>query len=45
MAAIHPTERRDRTDDRLDPWPESRIERELLEIQRAKATCIPRSDR
>ncbi|AEH39452.1 hypothetical protein [Halopiger xanaduensis] len=26
---------------RLEEWPESRIEREWNEIQRAKATCDP----
>ncbi|WP_269150353.1 hypothetical protein [Natrinema pallidum] len=34
-------ERRDRT----EQWPPERIERELCEIERAKATCYPPEER
>ncbi len=31
--------------ERVEEWPPERIEREWLEIQRARATCLPRGER
>ncbi|WP_275039954.1 hypothetical protein [Natrinema pallidum] len=42
MHQIEPPQRRDHN---LEKWPPERIERERLEIERAKATCVPEVNR
>ncbi len=42
---MHSDISRDERAERVEKWPPERIERELFEIARAKATCLPEGER